>query len=318
LANGITPDQITLAGSYASPDQFPTGPILDNGTTNTVMLQVGSPPMVRLGYVPTAPGPAQRTLLLSVFGIGRILRIVDTAGREQYGTIVDVVEGATPSILVNRAAPPLLFGTNNALKCGVQGVGDKSQVNVVNLIRYSVREMVGSARYAPLFGSGNAPPTDVGRTELVREELDAFGEPIQEAGQPVPEIVSEFAVDLAFNLTVSQIITSSSGAQLETLAMLPAADRANWVGPGWAADPVTAAASSRGPQLVRAIRTRLSVRSREADRLSNIPTFGDGGAPVMGGLYRFRVPATGGPTFARVRTVQTDIAIRSHRGATWL
>jgi Tfp pilus assembly protein PilW len=320
-ANGITPDKITLAGSYASPDQFPTGPIYDDGTNNIVTLQAGSGPMVRLGYAAAVSAVAQRAVLLSVFGIGRMLRIVDTAGREQYGSIVNVQEGATPSIFVSKTAPPILYrGASTTLKCGVQGVGDKSLVNVVNFIQYSVRDMTGSARYAALFGSGNAPPSDAGRTELVREELDARGDPIVDGtGVPMPEIISEFAVDLGFNVTVSQVVTSGTGAQLETLAQLPSSDRSNWVGPAWGSNPGTAAAASRGPQLVRAVRARLSVRSREADRLANVVTFGDGGtAPVMGGLYRFRVPVAGGPTFARVRTVQADIAIRSHRGATWL
>jgi hypothetical protein len=319
-ANGIAPDEITLAGSYASPDQFPTDNIDNNGTSNVITLQPGSTPMVRLGYPAAGSAAAQRALLLSVFGIGRILRIVDTA-REQYGTIVNVQEGALPQILVSTTAPPILYRGNSATqKCGIYGNAKGAQVNVVNLIRYSLRDMTASTRYAPLFGSGNTPPTDVGRTELIREELDARGDPILDAaGLPMPEIISEFAVDLAFSVTVSQIITSGSGAQLETLALVASTDRTNWVGPAWGANPGTAAAANRGPHLVRAVRARLSVRSREADRLTNIATFGDGGtAPVMGGLYRFRVPAAGGPTFARVRTVQTDIAIRSHRGATWL
>jgi type II secretory pathway pseudopilin PulG len=321
VANGIAPDQITLAGSYASADQFPTRVIENNGTNNVVTLDGASAPLVRLGYLPTTPAATQRTLLLSVFGIGRILRIVDTMAREQYGTILDVVVGGDPQILVSTSAPPILYGGTNTQQCGIQGIGKSSLVNVVNLIRYSLRDMTGIARYAPLFGSGNAPPTDAGRTELVREELDASGNAILDAaGQPATEIISEFAVDLSFGVTVSQIITSGSGTQLETLTMLAAADRTNWVGPVWGANPATAAGSSRGPQLVRAVRARLSVRSREADRLGNVQTFGDGGtAPVMGGLYRFRVPApSGAPAFARVRTVQTDIAIRSHRGATWL
>lgn len=320
-ANGIAPDEITLAGSYASADQFPTGPIFDDGATHTVTLQAGSGPMARLGFKMSDPATTRRALLLSVFGKGRALRIVDTAGREQYGTIEDVKEDI-PAVQVSKTAPPILYNAAQpTLKCGIQGNGDKSLVNVVNFVRYSLVDVSTlTTNYAPIYGTGPVPPSDTGRTELVREELDTKGDPILDsASKRTPEVISEFAVDLAFSVTVSQIVTSGSGTQLETLAMLPSTDRSNWVGPAWGTNPASAAAANRGPQLVRVVRARLSVRSREADRLSNVATFGDGGtAPVMGGLYRFRVPAAGGPSFARVRTVQADIALRSQRGATWL
>ena len=58
------------------------------------------------------------------------------------------------------------------------------------------------------------------------------------------------------------------------------------------------------PQGVRAVRVRLSVRSREADRTTKI----------AGGLYRFQVGAT---EWARVRTFHTDVALPNLREVTW-
>jgi type II secretory pathway pseudopilin PulG len=317
--NKITPDEITLAGSYASADQFDTVAIQNDGVNNVVTLAAGSPPMARLGY-PAAPDAAtQRALLLSVFGIGRVLRIVDSSGKEQYGSIVNVQEGTSPSILVSGTAPAVLYrGASAALKCGVYGTGSQSLVNVVNFIRYSLKDMSTSTRYAALFATG--PATDTGRTELIREELDARGAPITDsAGISLAEIVSEFAVDLAFSVVASQVVTNSAGAQAEQLAAVAGSDRSAWVGPTWGANPATAAIGNKGPQLVRTVRARLSVRSREADRQANVSTYGDGGTdPVMGGLYRFRVSGGAGASFARVRTMQADIAIRNSRSATWL
>ena len=59
------------------------------------------------------------------------------------------------------------------------------------------------------------------------------------------------------------------------------------------------------PENARAIRIRLSVRSREADRPVGIPTE-DGDA-----LFRFGLGESGGPPFARVRTLQADVALQN-------
>ena len=58
------------------------------------------------------------------------------------------------------------------------------------------------------------------------------------------------------------------------------------------------------PQRVRTVRARLSVRSREADRETEI----------AGGLYRFKLADK---QYARVRTFQADIALPNQLGVTW-
>jgi hypothetical protein len=327
--NGITPDEITLAGSYASVDQFPTGAIYNNGTNYVVTLQVASAPMARLGFDPSASPAAQQTLLSSVFATGRGLRIVDTSGREQYGQIVSVNTAVSPPqiLLAAPTATLILFrGQSNTYKCGIQGNGDRSLVNVVNFIRYSVRNLSTDPRFAPLYatakysGTNLGTSTDAGRGELVREELDAAGATITDANNlPIYEVISEFAVDLAFGITVSQFV-ASGGNQAEALTNIPAgsASIGNYVGEAWAAAPL--APSTTAPQYVRVVHARLGIRSHEADRLSGVPTAGDGGGvPIAGGLYRIGLgtPGPNMPPFARVRTLQADIALRNHRGITW-
>jgi hypothetical protein len=73
--------------------------------------------------------------------------------------------------------------------------------------------------------------------------------------------------------------------------------------------------ATHGPQRIRAIRARLSVRSREADRLAGMP---DGGGVIGPGLFRIGLGSAGTAPFARVRTVQADIALRNQRGVAWL
>jgi hypothetical protein len=322
-ANGVAPDEITLAGSFSSVEQFWTSSISNSGTNHVVTLQTLSPAMARLGYQNAATAAAQQTLLQSVFGTGRALRIVDTEGNEQYGTIQAVQSGSAPSILLGSTTPDILYrGTNTTLKCGVMGNGKDHLVNVVNLVRYSLKNLSSNGAYAPLYDTTvtannqtvatGAVATDTGRTELVREELDTAGAIIQ----GTDEIVTEFAVDLRFGLTVSQMVVPSGGGaaseQLQELAMGSAAVYAF-------AGPPDGTQSAQAPQFIRAVRVRLSVRSREADRLSGMPSLADGGTvPIPGGLYRIGLGSGGGGPFARVRTMQADIALRNHRGISWL
>jgi hypothetical protein len=311
--NHITPDEITLAGSYTSSDSFPAAVIQASGTNHIVQLDTTFGGIARLNYAATSPASAQRALLLTVFGIGRALRIVDTEGHEQYGTIEDVQGGAVPTILLKQSLPPIAYlGRNATGKCGVMGSGAQHVVNVVNFVHYAIENMALDPRYAPLFaagtttaGAGATPTTDVGRTELVREELDTAGNLI--AGSS--EIVSEFAVDLSFGVTVSELAAGSGGGQVEQLeTFAPGAPTA-----AWASDTTTMDAL-HGPQRIRGVRARLSVRSREADRVAGMPD-GGGFGP---GLFRIGLGANGKGPFARVRTVQADIAIRNQRGVTWL
>jgi hypothetical protein len=132
-------------------------------------------------------------------------------------------------------------------------------------------------------------------------------------------VISEFAVDLAFGITVSQFVASGA-SQAEALTNLPpgSATIGSYVGETWGSVPLVP--STTAPQYVRVVHARLGVRSREADRLAGVPTSGDGGGiPVAGGLYRIGLgtPGPNMPPFARVRTLQADIALRNHRGITW-
>jgi hypothetical protein len=312
-ANGITPDEITLAGSYTSADSYPTHAIFSTGTNHTVQLETTFGGIARLGYQSMPTPETQKALLDTVFGAGRALRIVDPEGNEQYGTILDTQGGQYPTILLQPSSPAILYrGSNTTLKCGVSGTGLQHTVNVVNLVHYSIQNLSADPRFAALFqagttgaGAGAVPTTDAGRTELVREELNTAGNPIV----GTQEVVAELAVDLSFGVTVSQLATGSTGSQLEQLTnMAPGSATVTWAGDTSTMNALT------GPQRIRGIRARLSVRSREADRLGNIPN----GVGFGTGLFRIGLGASGGAPFARVRTVQADIAIRNQRGIAWL
>jgi hypothetical protein len=62
--------------------------------------------------------------------------------------------------------------------------------------------------------------------------------------------------------------------------------------------------AGRGPQFVRSIHTWLSVRSRAADRNATISV-------TDGPLYRVGLGTAGAAPFARMRTVQSRVALNN-------
>ncbi len=77
----------------------------------------------------------------------------------------------------------------------------------------------------------------------------------------------------------------------------------------YAGDPTQGAR----PDRIRAVRVRLSVRSQVPDREGPINATAADGVPD-GGFFRMRL---GNNQYARVRTLQADVALHNHAGITW-
>jgi hypothetical protein len=250
--------------------------------------------MACLGYRPSDDLAVQEELLSSVFAAGRILRLVDKSGYQHYGVIQSVTGGTEPFISLLNATQALTFSTSGGGTCGLKGLEVGATANVINIIHYEVRSLKTEDDYEPLFDAdagAYAPEFDGDRTELVRVELDANGAPI--AG--TLELVAEYAVDLQFSFTAwsnGALVTSAPGST-EFSTIFPASP-----------------ASPSNVQFVRAVRARLAVRSREADRSSDVDT-------SLNGLYRIGLGASGGAPFARVRNFQADIALHNHGRTQW-
>jgi hypothetical protein len=195
--------------------------------------------------------------------------------------------------------------------CGIKGFETGALANAISIVQYDLRNLethsnFGSANtdYAPLYSADAIGPFDESRTELVRVELDTAGNPI--AG--TEELVAEYAVDFKLGITVAQ--PSVTGPTLKTVLSTDTDDEVD----NWAGDPSGKAAGvNRGPHLVRSVRVRLSVRSREADRDGDVIA----NAHVAPGLYRIALGPDGTAPFARVRTLQADIALRNQMKALW-
>lgn len=289
--NGLQPQRILMSGNYSSSEAFPIRAIQFSGDTFQVYLQVQSGPMARLGY--SDPDADQTELLLGVFPAGRAIRIVDKSGRHHFGTIASVTAGAQPRVNIRGNEPALIFRSGSAIGCGLKGEETGSTINTVNFIQYDVRDLRDDDRYAPIYNTASAPEGEADRTELIREELDPQGDPIDGTA----EIVAEYAVDLRFRLVVAPSPSTP-------LSYIPQGNVGEWAGV-----PSTLGAA-RGPQLIRAVHAWLSIRSREPDRQATI-------TPPDGPLYRVGLGESGGAPFARVRTVQARVALHNQMGTTW-
>lgn len=162
--------------------------------------------------------------------------------------------------------------------------------------------MTANAAHAAVFADTANVPNEAGRVELVRYEVDTAGAEIADT----QELVAELAVDLAFGITSATFAANDGNQELDVA--LPNA-----------ANVTTIAGDTTGgaqPQRVRSVRARLSVRSREGDRSGNVVTGGD----VAPGLYRIALipgASVADQRFARVRTLQSDIALPNQMGAAW-
>lgn len=290
--NSLTPDHLRLYGNYQTADQFPARSVTPPGAaTVSIHLEPRSSAMIRLGYVPGATGA--ENLIQTAFPVGRALRIVNAEGEQQYGIIQQATINATtlaPVIVLDNSALNIVYESTNKM-CGIRGHGADVSVNVVNIIDYRLDDALRtSAAFVDLDLAANE---DDARLDLVREEINPQTGVAFEGSQ---QIVAEYAVDFRLGLTA---VTNPA-----TLALTRYPEGDDLIDNYAKVQPIPQ--PNQGPHFIRAVRPRLSVRTRAADRTQNI-TPGPG-------LYRV---ALGTGRFARVRTLSATVATRNAQGALW-
>jgi hypothetical protein len=303
---GISPQGIVIAGALNMPEVLTTASVIQDGAGNwEISLDTATPAAGRIGLSRDNSATASNLAVLNATfmpgGNGRIVRL-RKKGWDQYAVVsgVSAAVGPTTALaLVNLAATPAIVRpASGGTQCGIEGNGSRMDVSVIDLVRYNIRPMVNDASYAALYkasglgtgGGGNALPYEAKRAELVRVELTPAGAEIA----ATREIVGEYAVDLqvdpwgatnGVDPTIIPIVASVNNTYAFT-------------------------------QYLRGMHLRVSVRSREADRLAPVTGIGGGSA---NDLYRIglTIPATGELVYARVRTFQSDIPLRNLENNSW-
>lgn len=302
--NARQPDSIFLTGSYTTDELFPVRAIQNGGAASgdQIFLNVTFGPMQRLfrrSLVAVdlsevdpdeVDGTIQAAVLQDIFAPGRAIRVLDQAGTVSFGIIESTsMSGGLPRVILSNKTPLPYVSAGNP--CGIAGNETGAQVSVINWIRYQLEERGGEVEF----------PGDDTALQLVRTELDFTSASLDTpVALGAAEVVADFAVDLKFGLT--HLATGTSPLN-PTLVTLP-------VGHGSVKDVARDVTTNGvlGPQHIRAIHARLSVRSRRADRVAAIDT-----AP--GDVLRRYQVAPG--LFARVRTVAADIQLPNLAEVAW-
>jgi prepilin-type N-terminal cleavage/methylation domain-containing protein len=297
-ANGLAPDQITLTGSYSSAEAFPVRAVDVVGGQYRVTLAQNNGAYVRSGI-----GNGEGGVAATLFETGRVLRILDGTGHYEYGSISGTGIDATGSVVITlKSNPPIDFKRTAGATCGVEGLGIGMQANVVNTIRYEVRDLKSAdlPQFRPLYNASATAPGDEKRFELVRVELDSSGAEMPDS----LELVAEYAIDLRFGLTVA-----TTGGTDPSLTEFSFGDANVY---NYAFDVATNT-TGVGPERIRAVRARLTVRSREGDRNSSVPP--PAGSPP-GTIFRYSLGPDGG-TFARARSLTAVIRLPNLASVSW-
>lgn len=282
--NGFAPDSIDIASSFDSGEMFPVRTIEAGGGGKIVHLETSNLPMTR-----TCKG---KTLALCepdlqrIFKENRMLRLLTPTGHQIYG-LIDHLE-VTDKIKVWLQATPAVPAVALNPK-GYEGDCNYCLANVLSVVRYELQSMAGDAQYGALVAPAAAAATgDDLRTELVRSELDRTGTPIPESR----ELVSEFAVDLKFGIST---IDADTKAVTDIPITLPA----------------NQAVYTTAAERIRSVHVRLSTRARAPDRDTDMPVGPDGRR------HRFQLVIFNKPTYARMRTLYTEVALQNLVRATW-
>jgi hypothetical protein len=302
---GISPKGIVVAGALNMPEVLTTASVIQDGAGRwEISLDTATPAAARIGLSPDNTAMANNLAVLNATfmpgAVGRIVRL-RKKGWDQYAVVsgVRAEQGPVTALaLINLAdTPAIVRPASGGTQCGIEGNGSRMDVSVIDLVRYDIRPMVNDLSYKALFkasglgtGGGGSLPYEGKRAELVRVELNPEGVEID----ATREIVGEYAVDL----------------QIDPWGATGAADPT--------VIPIVASVNNTyaSTQQLRGLHLRVSVRSREADRMSPVTGIAGGSAHD---LYRIglTLPATGEKVYARVRTFQSDIPLRNLENNTW-
>jgi hypothetical protein len=296
LAN-TAPQSLTITGAISAPEVFTSATVAADGPNASwrIVLDLGTASARRAGLSELAGSDTNndrimKSLFMNASG-GRIVRL-RKGGQDHYVLVADAQGTGGQAFIVVANTTPLQRVAAGGTQCGISGFGEQMAVSAIDTVRYEIRSMIADPAYKSLFdASGRNLPSEATRTELVRVELTP-------AGADVPstrEIVAEYAVNLQFTAW-----RASSGILPTPVLAVAQAVPANPIDAGYGFT-----------QLIRSVHVTLNVRSREPDRETDVA-----GTPA-GSMYR--IPLGPGRTkpFARVRTLQSDVALRNLENNNW-
>lgn len=325
-SNALNPDSVDLGGNYSSPDEFAAFMCPANGSGcggPTICLEWNTPAMWR---VRNSANPAQT--LQSYFNPTNngttttatryMARLTDATGRYQFlltcgGTATTLMGAAGASINLDSTVN-ILTPAQTGGRGGVGGIAAGSIViSPVEIVHWQILQATSASIPANYrFGATTTP--DPNEYVLTRQYVDAV------TNLPDPatmEVVSEYAVDLKFALTVdngSALLNPQGAFPTNPFLFLQLDSPLNGA---WSSDvsKTPFVGGQPGPQRIRSVRVRAAIRTAFADRIVNVPPVPNTGQPYM---YRYFIPGvTNGLQWARVRTGVTEASLPNQARSFW-
>jgi prepilin-type N-terminal cleavage/methylation domain-containing protein len=327
--NSLSPDLIEIAGNFSTPDLFDVAivqPAASGANCQQITLSPNSPAWLRLKAAEGSTGTGA-TELQNVFQPDPkarfLVRLVDDTGHTQYlvtcgSSSTSPATGLTAAgwpyvnIDVSGTGTPLQTAQTTGTVGGISGyAAGKAWLNPVQVVRWQITTAaaVGANAEPSQFviasqlQNGATVTTDPNKYDLMRTMLDADGNTTA-----VSEVVAEYAVDMKFAYTIDTSASVLPGAQpTPKIAIYGFGDQAGIDN----TQQVNGLPTTR-PERIRAVRVRLTTRTAQPDRLTNIAV-----APAYGDSYIYRYctvvggcsATTSALQWARARTVTTDVAL---------
>jgi type II secretory pathway pseudopilin PulG len=339
----LAPDFIQIGGNMTSAEQFDVAMIMPpNGNCQQIMLSAMSASIYRVATagIGTPNGAQQLSNVFAPMSTGGsanqfMVRLLDNQGCSQYlATCPAMAQPAgfnngQPYVWIDAVNTPILTAqTGVQTTCSLSGyAAGTAWVNPVQIVRWEIMSTTDEQTRAPqyvaglgsILTNGNVDPL---KYDLVRSFVDAATElPIAATS----EVVAEYAVDLNFAFTVDN---NNYGVSPNPSLVSYSFDDGGLSAQNWAMDvsslgtlPPASPPALRGPQRIRAVRTRVVTRASVADRSEFIP-------PVMGQfasqafMYRYCVNPTGCTgkdveQWARTRTATTEVTLFNNANWTY-
>lgn len=294
--NGLNPDVIDIWGNLTSSDSFQAQIIAGNGSVCggqqirintsedaalTRLLQGTTDSAVAASLVSQAFTPFAGTFLV------RVSTVIE--GKSQFIPVCGV--SATPTSATIELQRDT---TGAAILSSVEGGANEQEYVAVNPVS-RVRWYIGPNTNAALAPDPQIEPA-TNKFNLYRSTLNAAGNVVN------TELVAENTVDLKFGVVAHDVYNTDP---TKRYVVADFDDSTNLMEP-WVAQPTSTVNQKEGPQRIRSMRYRLSVRSHLPDRTANLV--------VAPGPYIARyciddVALASCKNFARVRTFVSEVSI---------
>jgi len=298
--NGLSPDSILITGNLTTDDEYigtwKNGAGACGGGQLTIpaiqdpanaRLINGNPQNVANAFMAGLPAGSSNARFL--------VRITDQTGCQHFVTATGAtgVTGANAYSTVDLCSPgPIVVGPNVRGNCGVQ---EMQQLRIAPL--HKVRWYLAQNSDPNII----APPATGGpgaQFMLYRQFLDAFGAALPGTPPAMKQVVAEYGIDLKFGIAVDNygamqffdMDVDTGGGPIST----------------WTQPSGSTTVGGPGPQRVRSVRYRISVRAPIPDRSTNV-------TPLPGTPYIVRYctnnPGAACTQYARVRTMTSEVAL---------